>query len=128
VLLAVGTDALAANYEGLLPVDSAVSRRRSAVTKYLLQHFYATTHRLPLHELLEDLTWIGSPNTMEVFVPPLCKVLRRNVFGMDAVVEILLEFLVDQNPELLSSRDQDGSLHSTLPVDVALLSLLFNLW
>jgi ankyrin repeat protein len=34
---------------------------KPAVIKYLLQQLYATTCRLPLHELLEDLTWIGDP-------------------------------------------------------------------
>jgi hypothetical protein len=74
------------------------------------QHFYATTSRLPLHKLLEDLTWIGNPNSSDV--PPLRAALHQNVLGTDDVVEIL-EYLVDQNPEWLRARSQDGSLHST---------------
>jgi ankyrin repeat protein len=116
VLIAVGANVLAANNEGNLPIHCAVIQWHSAVSKCLLQHIYATTRRLPLHELLEDLTWIGDPNSSDV--PPLFKVLRealhRNVrstfkFSTDDVVEIL-EFLVSQNPEVLSSRDRDGSL------------------
>jgi ankyrin repeat protein len=84
----------------------AVSNGRSEVSKYLLQHFYATTRRLPLHELLEDLTWIGSPSTDALL---LRTALDRNVLGTDDVVEIV-EYLVGRNPELLSSRDKDGSL------------------
>jgi ankyrin repeat protein len=115
-LLSGGADVLAANNGGRLPIHYAVGIGKSAVAKYLLQHIYATTRRLPLHELLEDLTWIGDPNSSDV--PPLFKVLRealhRNVrstfkFSTDDVVEIL-EFLVSQNPEVLSSRDRDGSL------------------
>jgi hypothetical protein len=85
------------------------------VSKYLLREFYATTRRLPLHDLLEDLTWIGNPNTITAHGPPLRVALQQRrqilpVLGMDDVVEIL-EYLVDRNPDaLLSSRDQDGSL------------------
>jgi ankyrin repeat protein len=61
-LLAVGENILAANNQGELPVHEAVRFRRSAVTKYLLQYFCATTFRLPLHELLKDLTWIEGLN------------------------------------------------------------------
>jgi hypothetical protein len=57
---------------------------------------------------LEDLTWIGDPNSNGV--PPLRAILHRNVLGTDDVVEIL-EYLVGRNPELISSRNQaDGSL------------------
>jgi ankyrin repeat protein len=77
------------------------------VAKHLLEQFYATICGLPLHELLEDLTWIGDP--MGIDIPPLRKALHRNLLGTDDIVEIL-EFLVGQNPELLSSRDRDGSL------------------
>jgi hypothetical protein len=77
------------------------------VAKCLLQHFYATTRRLPLHALLEDLTWIGDLNSSDV--PPLRAALFLNALRTDHVVEIL-EFLVERNPALLSSRDQDDSL------------------
>jgi ankyrin repeat protein len=55
---------------------------------------------------LEDLTWIGNPNITN---PPLRAALDRDVLGTDDVVEIL-EYLVDQNPVMLSDRDPDGSL------------------
>jgi ankyrin repeat protein len=42
-------------------------------------------------------------------VPPLRAALHRNVLGTDDVVEII-EYLIDQNPEWLPSRDQDGFL------------------
>jgi hypothetical protein len=77
------------------------------VSKYLLREFYATIRHLPLHELLKDLTRIGDPNSSDV--PPLRAALLRNVLGTDDVVEIL-EYLVDRDTALLSSRDQDGSL------------------
>jgi ankyrin repeat protein len=106
-LLAVGANILAANNEGRLPVHEAVRFRRSAVAKYLMQEVYATTRRLPLHGLVEDLTWIGDPKSRDA--PPLRAALHRNVLGTDGVVEII-EFLVDRNPAWLSSRDQGGSL------------------
>jgi ankyrin repeat protein len=84
-----------------------MSYRQSEVAKHLLQHFYATPGRLPLHELVEDLTWIANPNSRDE--PPLRFALHQNVLGLDDVVEIL-DFLVCRNPTLLSSRDQDGSL------------------
>jgi ankyrin repeat protein len=109
-LLRGGADCHAISNQGFLPIHSAVSKRRSSgVAKCLLQHIYATIRRLPLHEFLEDLTWIGDPNSNIRNVPPLRGALRKNVLGTDDVVEIL-EYLVDQNPELLSARDQDGSL------------------
>jgi ankyrin repeat protein len=106
-LVSVGVDILAVNNNGCLPVHHALSGGHSAVAKYLLRELYATTRRLPLHELLEDVTWIGNPRSSGA--PPLCAALRWNVLGMDDVVEIL-EYLVDLNPALLSSHDQDGSL------------------
>jgi hypothetical protein len=69
---------------------------------YLLQQFYATTRRLPLHALLEDHIYSSD-------VPHLRAALHLNVLGTDDVVEII-EFLVERNPALLSSRDQDDSL------------------
>jgi ankyrin repeat protein len=116
-LLNGGANILAVNNEGDLPIHIAVrirnsSRRNSEVAKYLLQHFYATTRRLPLHELVEDLTWIGDPDSRGV--PQLRVAVHRHVLGTDDVVEIL-EFLVGQNPALLSSRDRDG----LLPLHVA---------
>jgi ankyrin repeat protein len=107
-LLSGGANILAANSFGQLPVHEAVDEGHSAVSKCLLQHYYATTRRLPLHELVEDLTWIDNPNSSGV--PALLLALAdRDVLGMDDVVEIV-EYLVDQNPALLSSRDHDGSL------------------
>jgi ankyrin repeat protein len=102
-----GANIIASNYHGQLPVHNAVSLRRPEVAKYLLHELYARTRRLPLHKLLEDLTWIGSPNSRDY--PPLRSALLQGVLGMDDVVEIV-ENLVGQNPELLSSRDRDGSL------------------
>jgi ankyrin repeat protein len=109
-LLSGGADILAVTNRGKLPVHFAVMRfgRSSAVAKCLLQQLYATTRRLPLHELVEDLTWIGNPDSI-VGVPPLRCALHWDVLGTDDVVEII-ESLVGQNLALLSSLDQDGSL------------------
>jgi ankyrin repeat protein len=108
-LLSSGADILAASNDGRLPVHYAVHQGHSQVSKYLLQQLYATTRRLPLHALLEDLTWIGNPNSSLSTVPPLRAALDRNVLGTNDAVEII-EYLVGQNPALPSSRDQDGSL------------------
>jgi ankyrin repeat protein len=107
-MLSSGANILAANNEGHLPIHDAVSQGRSTVAKYLLQQLYATTRRLPLHELVEDLTWVGDPDNI-AGVPPLRNALHLNVLGTDDVVEIL-EFLVDRNPAWLCSCDEDGSL------------------
>jgi ankyrin repeat protein len=56
---------------------------------------------------LKDLTW--KVNLCISCASPLRLALDRNVLGTDDVVEII-EYLVGQNPELLSTRDQDGSL------------------
>jgi ankyrin repeat protein len=106
-LLAVGADIFEANIDGRLPIHLAVHSRNSEVSKYLFQHLYATTRRLPLHDLLVDLTWMGKPIRSDI--PTLREVLDENVLGTDDVVEII-EFLVAQNPALLSSRDPDGAL------------------
>jgi ankyrin repeat protein len=106
-LLAVGANCRAINNMGRLPIDLAARFGDSEVAKYLLQHFFATTRRLPLHALLEDLTWIGDPYSSDA--PPLHYALHWNVLGTDDVAEIL-EYLVDRNPASLSSRDHDGSL------------------
>jgi cytohesin len=109
-LLSGGANIIAANNAGLLPIHQAMASENSEVAKYLLQHFYATTRRLPLHKLLEDLTWIGNPDsTAAVDVPPLRTALFLNVLRADHVVETI-EYLVVRNPALLSSRDQDGAL------------------
>jgi ankyrin repeat protein len=92
-----------------LPVHRALIHRKPEVSKCLLQHCYATTHHLPLHEVVEDLTWIGDPYSRVIYIPPLRYALDRNVLGTDHVVEIL-EYLVDRDPALLSARDHDGSL------------------
>jgi ankyrin repeat protein len=105
-LLIGGANILAVNNQGLLPVHRAVNGRNSAVSKCLLQHFYAT-RRLPLHELLHDLTGIVNPGVNDN--PPLRFALDQNVLGTDDVVEIV-KFLVERNPGLLSSRNQDGLL------------------
>jgi hypothetical protein len=57
---------------------------------------------------LDDLTWIGNPDRTSD-VPPIHDARDENVFGTDDVVEII-EYLIERNPELFSSRDQDGSL------------------
>jgi ankyrin repeat protein len=105
-LLNSGANILAANNDGELPIDYALGKKNSALAKCLLLHFYATIRRLPLHELLEDLTW---PYSTGIDTPPLRALFHRKVLGTDDVVE-MVEYLVGQNPELLSSRDQDGSL------------------
>jgi ankyrin repeat protein len=103
-----GANILAANNRGRLPVYAAVIRGKSEVAKYMFQQLYATTRRLPLRELLKDLTWIDNQNIISD-APPLFAALDRDVLGTDDVVEIV-EFLVDRNPALLRSRDQDGAL------------------
>jgi ankyrin repeat protein len=112
-LLSDGANILTANNYGHLPIYYAVGGRKSEVTRYLLRGFYATIRLLPLHELLKDLTWIDNPNIDES-APPLRKALHLNVLCTNDVVEIL-EYLVDRDPTLLSSRDHDG----TLPLHVA---------
>jgi ankyrin repeat protein len=106
-LLSGGANILAANNYGKRPIDYAVSEGKSEVSKYLLQMFYATIRRLPLHKLLQDLTWIGEPNSRGA--PPLRAAVHQHVLGTNEVAEIL-EFLVDRDPTLLRSRDQDGSV------------------
>jgi ankyrin repeat protein len=106
-LVSGGANILAADNHEEHPIHNAVRREKSEVAKYLLQRFYATTRRLPLHKLLEDLTWIGNPYSSDA--PPLRYALRQNVLDTNDVVEIL-EYLVGQNPELISSHDRDGSL------------------
>jgi ankyrin repeat protein len=106
-LVSGGANILTADNSGRLSIHEAVNGGKSEVAKYLLQQFYATTCRLPLHELLEDITWIRNPNSSGD--PPLCTALRRNVLGTDDVVEIV-EFLVEQHPEWLCARNQDGLL------------------
>jgi ankyrin repeat protein len=108
-LLSGGANILAANDEGALSIHVAVQRGRSAVAKCLLQQLYATTRLLPLHEFVEDLTWIGDPFSTSSDAPPLRAALHQDVLGTDDVVEIL-DYLVGQNPAWLSARDQDGSL------------------
>jgi ankyrin repeat protein len=107
-LLSSGANIIAANNNGELPFYSAVRKGHSQVAKYLLQQLYATTRRLPLHELLQELTSDRNPNSTTVDLP-LRYALDRNVLGTDDVVEIL-EYLVERNPALVSSSDQDGSL------------------
>jgi ankyrin repeat protein len=63
-LVSGGADILAANSKERLPFHLAVRAGKSEVAKYLLQQLYATIRRLPLHELLKDLTRIGDPNSM----------------------------------------------------------------
>jgi ankyrin repeat protein len=102
-----GADILASNNHRELPFRLAVSEGKSEVANYLLQQLYATTRHLPLHELLKDLSWIPSSNSSDA--PPLRAALHRNMLGADDVMDII-EYLVGQNPALLSSHHQDGSL------------------
>jgi ankyrin repeat protein len=113
-LLSAGADILAADNAGRLPIHRAVAmgQGNSEVAKFLLHQLYATTRRLPLHELLQDLTFDGNPNCRDY--PPLCTALIQDVLGMDDVAEII-EYLVGQNPALISSRDRE----SLLPLHVA---------
>jgi ankyrin repeat protein len=109
-LVSGGADILARNndVDGGLPIHVAVTGRKSEVTKYLLQHFYATIWgNLPLHQLLKDLTWIGNSNGDPSI--HLLYAIHQDVLGTDDVVEII-EYLVDTIPALPSSPDQDGSL------------------
>jgi ankyrin repeat protein len=128
VLLSGGANILAPNKIGQLPIHMAVSKGNSAVSKSLLEAFYTTSRPLPLHELVEDLTWIPNPD-MFVALPALLAALRQNVLGTDDVVEIL-DSLVENNPEWLLTRNQDGSLplHVACHRGVALLSKLFSSW
>jgi hypothetical protein len=83
-----GADILSADNHG----NILFAERKLEVAKYLLQHFYATIiRRLPLHQLLKELTWIGNPFSGDA--PPLGAALHRDVLGMDDVVEII-EYLV----------------------------------
>jgi ankyrin repeat protein len=75
--------------------------------KGLMQKLYATHRPLPLRKLVEDLTWIGDPYSSDA--PPLRAALDQDALDTDDVVEII-EYLVEQNPEWLCARDQDGSL------------------
>jgi hypothetical protein len=59
--------------------------RKSEVARYLLQQLYANTRLLPLHELLQDLKWIGNPKSSGA--PPLRAALHRNVLRTDYVVD-----------------------------------------
>jgi hypothetical protein len=107
-LVSGDADILAANDDRMkrLLIQQAAHWRKSAVSKYLLQHFYATICGPPLHKLLKDPTWIGCPYVSDT--PPLRAALHQNVLGMDDVVE-MIEYLVDHNPDFFSSRDEDGS-------------------
>jgi ankyrin repeat protein len=107
-----GANIFVVNFQGALPIHYAVIFRKSEVAKYIFQQLYATTRRLPLHDLLKDLTWIFNPSNFDAL--PLREALDENVLGTDDVVEIL-DYLVSQNPALLSSCDQDG----LLPLHVA---------
>jgi ankyrin repeat protein len=106
-LLEKGADIHAANNEGQLPIHIALRRRKSAAVKCLLQHLYSTQFdregRLPLHAFLTDYAFYGTP------VPPLRTALDEKVLNRNDLLEII-ELLVDQNPELVSARDRDGSV------------------
>jgi ankyrin repeat protein len=108
-LLSGGANVLAVNDHRLLPIHYAVRLGYYAVSKYLLQEIYATSRRLPLHELVQDLTWIGNAYVARIGVPPLRTAIVRNVVRTDDVVEII-EYLVGRSPTWICSRDQDGSL------------------
>jgi ankyrin repeat protein len=78
-LLSSGANIPAANNQRWILIHSAVGQGHSEASKYLLQQLYATTRRLPLHELVEDLTWIVDPKSRGV--PPLRAALHWNVMG-----------------------------------------------
>jgi ankyrin repeat protein len=108
-LLAAGVDICAINNNGILPIHQALIMRNSEMVKCLLEHFYVTIRRLPLHALLDDLTWMKN-HTFSVGLPPVRIALHTDVLRTDHVVE-MVEYLIEQNPALLScSRDQDGAL------------------
>jgi hypothetical protein len=118
-LLDGGANILAANNNGRLPIHQAAGQGNSAAAKTLLQMFYATICRLPLHELLKDLTWIGDPNSHNILDVPLLRVaLHWNVLRMDDVETLHCSVLVTKTAQY----------HSTSPAVAALLSLLFSLW
>jgi ankyrin repeat protein len=104
-LVSAGADLHAVNYHGYFPMDHALCFGGSTdALKYLLQKFYASIFehegRLPIHALLEDLSTDGTS---------LRKALEQDVFGTEGVLEIIT-FLVVQNPESRSARNQDGDL------------------
>jgi ankyrin repeat protein len=104
-LLSGGAYILAADNQGVLPIHVATSQGHSEVSKCLLQHFYATfIPRLPLHELLEDVTSGDDGRDPNIRVA-----LEYQVLDTDDVVEIL-EYLVDRDPTLLRSRDKNRLL------------------
>jgi ankyrin repeat protein len=84
LLLSGGASILAVNNVGHLPIHIAVSEGHSPVAKYLLHEVYATPRRLPLHALLEDLTWIG--NSGSSGTPPLRAALDQDILRTKDVV------------------------------------------
>jgi ankyrin repeat protein len=104
-LLEKGADIHPANSKGFLPIDFALTVENAAMVKCLLQHHYSNLcdgeGRLPLHAFLTDATNGGN------LVPPLRAVIRQNVLGTNDLLEII-EFLVNQNRELVSARDRCG--------------------
>jgi ankyrin repeat protein len=121
-LLKRGADIHVATNRGELPIDFALRLMESAPVKCLLQHHYSSLcdgeGRIPLHAILRDATFDGNP------VPPLRTALDEEVLDTNDLLEII-KFLVNQNPELVSARDEDGSvpLHvacaTSAPLEIA---------
>jgi ankyrin repeat protein len=129
-LLSSGADLLAANNQGKLPIHRAVYRGNSEVSKCLLQWLYATTRRLPLHVLVEDLTWIGNPYSMDA--PPLRAALQTTVLGTDDVVHVacrrgasfsIVQSLVNHDEASVKSVTSEGDLPLFLACDIPKPSL-----
>jgi ankyrin repeat protein len=114
-LVSAGEHIRVVNNNGKYPIDTALRGVKYGVFKYLLQELYASISdhdgRLPIHALLEDLS------TDETSIR---EVLEHDydAFDTDAILEIIA-FLVDQDPESLIARNQDGQL----PLHVACATL-----
>jgi hypothetical protein len=106
-LLEKGADIHAANDERELSIDFALRLMESSPVKCLLQHHYSSLcdgeGRLPLHAILRDATLDGNTT------PPLRTALHQNVLVTNDLLEIIV-FLVNQNPELVTALDEDGSV------------------
>jgi ankyrin repeat protein len=121
-LLEKGADIHAADNRGQLPIDLTLRVENAAAVKCLLQHHYSNLcdeeSRLLLHAFLRDATSDDNP------APPLRVALDEEVLDTNDLLEIIV-FLVNQNPQLVSARDRDGSvpLHvacsTSAPLEIA---------